>query len=65
MTPTEFRLALAALGLSQRGAAKLWGINERTVRTWAKKGPPQLVASLLGELVYYIAIEGDRELEQY
>ncbi len=48
MTPEAFRNALAALGLSQRGAAKLWGVNERTVRTWASEGPPKLVAVLLG-----------------
>ena len=31
------------------GRQGLWGVNERTVRTWAKNGPPQLVAALLSQ----------------
>lgn len=34
MNPTEFRTALLEAGLTQRGAAKLLGINERTVRRY-------------------------------
>ena len=58
MTPTEFRSALAALGLSQRGAAKAWGINERTMRTWAKNGPPPAVSALLEIIKEAIDSEG-------
>ena len=50
MTPTEFRSALTALGLSQRGAARAWGVNERTVRHWADlrgEGPPPPVPALI------------------
>lgn len=35
MNSTDYRAALASLGLSQAGAAKLLGVNERTSRRWA------------------------------
>jgi DNA-binding transcriptional regulator YiaG len=35
MTNVEYREAIAALGLSQRRAAKLLGVDERTSRKWA------------------------------
>ena len=35
MTAEEFRAAIAALDLSQVGAAKLFGVNDRTARRWA------------------------------
>lgn len=34
MTPAEFTAALYALRLTQRGAAALFKVNERTVRSW-------------------------------
>lgn len=36
MTPTQFRTKLAALNLSQVGAAKALGIDPRTVRRYAR-----------------------------
>lgn len=35
MTPHEYRNLLAALGLTQAGAARLLGVDERTSRRWA------------------------------
>jgi hypothetical protein len=35
VTPAEYRSALAALGLSQVGAARFLGVGERTSRNWA------------------------------
>jgi hypothetical protein len=35
MTPTEYRAAIAALGLSQVKAAKLFDADPRTSRRWA------------------------------
>jgi DNA-binding transcriptional regulator YiaG len=35
MTPDEYREAIERLGLSQVGAARLLGIDERTSRRWA------------------------------
>ena len=35
MTANQFRATLARLGLSQRGASRLFNVNERTVRRWA------------------------------
>lgn len=35
MTPTAYREAIAALDLSQVGAAKLFGVDPRTSRRWA------------------------------
>lgn len=40
MTPDQYRQALADIGLSQRRAAKLLGINERTSRRYAERGVP-------------------------
>ena len=36
MTHTQFRETLATLSLSQVGAARLLGVNDRTARRWAK-----------------------------
>jgi len=35
MTPTELRSTIAALSLTQGGAARLCGVDERTMRRWA------------------------------
>jgi DNA-binding transcriptional regulator YiaG len=35
MTADEYRTAYAALGLTQAGAARLLGVDERTSRRWA------------------------------
>jgi hypothetical protein len=35
MTPSEYRDLLAALDLSQAGAARLLGVDEGTARRWA------------------------------
>lgn len=48
MTPTEYRDALAALNLSQVGAARLFGVDPRTSRHWAADmNPPAAVALCL------------------
>lgn len=49
MTHLEFRAALAALGLSQVRAAKLFGVTDRAARSWAlgENKIPQSVAILL------------------
>lgn len=36
-TPTNLRLAIAALGISQKKAAELCGVAERTLRQWLNK----------------------------
>ena len=35
MTPPEFRICLELLAWSQRGLARLLGLDDRTVRRWA------------------------------
>lgn len=49
MTANQYRVALDRLSLSQRGAAKLFGVGERTSRRWAlgEADVPQPVAILL------------------
>lgn len=50
MTPADCRSALDRLSLSQRGAARLFKVDERTVRDWTdsrKNGPPPAVAMWL------------------
>ena len=41
MTNTEYRTAIAALGLSQVGAAVAIGVTERTSRRYAAQGVPE------------------------
>lgn len=36
MSPEEYRDLIEQLGLTQNGAAKLLGVDERTARRWAK-----------------------------
>jgi hypothetical protein len=38
VTANQYRAALAKLGLSQVGAARLFGVGERTGRRWAEVG---------------------------
>jgi hypothetical protein len=51
LTPQEYRTALDRLALSQRAAARFFGVDERTSRAWAdtrgKGGPPEAVAMWL------------------
>ena len=48
MTPAQLRAALKRLGLSQRGFARLTGVNVRTVTRWlAGKRPRRWVRLLL------------------
>jgi DNA-binding transcriptional regulator YiaG len=49
MTANQFRAALGRLNLSQVGAARLLGANDRTVRRWAsgERSIPGDVAILL------------------
>jgi hypothetical protein len=41
LTNAEYRAEIAALGLTQVGAAKALGIGERTSRRYAAKGVPE------------------------
>ena len=52
MTPDDFRATLARLDLSQVGAARLFGVDDRTARRWAcDEAPiPAAVAILLALL---------------
>lgn len=49
MMANQFREALAALDLSQVGAATLFGVNDRTARRWAsgEQNIPRAVALAL------------------
>jgi DNA-binding transcriptional regulator YiaG len=49
MTPTQYAAAIKTLGLSQRGAAKVLGVDERTSRKWIAGDSriPEPVAKLL------------------
>lgn len=55
MKPSEFRACLERLGLSQVGAARLFGYNERTFRSYAAGdlAIPVVVALLLRVLVKF------------
>jgi DNA-binding transcriptional regulator YiaG len=56
MTTTEFRDTLTALGLSQVGAARLLGVDGRTVRRWIK-GDREIPAPAARFLIYLVAAE--------
>lgn len=47
MSAAEYLAGLAELGLSQVGAAPLWGVSERTAQRYAADGPPKAVAFAL------------------
>lgn len=49
MTYDEYRTALDRVGLTQVGAARLFGINERTSRRWAngELPVPRIIAIVL------------------
>lgn len=49
MTPDEFRTALERLGLTQIGAARFLGLDERTLRRYAtgEKPVPRTVEMIL------------------
>ena len=53
MTPTQFRSALASLGLSQMELSRLFKVSDRTVRNWADRGvdygPVVILLQLLGD----------------
>lgn len=57
MTPDELRDALAALKLSQLGAAKLLDVDTRTMRRWATGDKPIPKAV---EMVLRLLIEKQR-----
>lgn len=40
MTPTQYRDTIAALGLNQSSAARLFGVDPRTSRRWASGDMP-------------------------
>lgn len=47
MTANQYRAALDKLGLTQVGAARLFGVNDVTSRRWAKDGVDGTVVILL------------------
>lgn len=47
MTSNQYRAALAKLGLTQVGAARLFGVNDTTSRRWAAAGVTGTVEILL------------------
>jgi hypothetical protein len=53
MTNLEYRAAIAALGLSQGGAARLLGVDQRTSARWAlaEREIPEPVSRFLRFLV--------------
>jgi DNA-binding transcriptional regulator YiaG len=53
MTPKQYAEAIEHLGLSQRGAGKFLGVDERTSRKWIAGGAriPGSVAKLLRLMV--------------
>ena len=54
MTAEEYRDAIAALGLTPKGAARFLGIDEETSREWASagaNGPPEPVSRFLRYLI--------------
>lgn len=58
MTPTQYRETLATLGLSQLRAARLLGVEGRTVRHWCKgdRDIPEMAIRFL-RLASHIGIE--------
>lgn len=51
MTANQFRAALDKLGLSQVGAARILGVNDVTVRRWAKGGVGGIVVIVIRAMI--------------
>lgn len=53
MTANQFRDALDRLGLSQLAAARLFGVDGRTARSWAldERQVPRAIAAILRMMV--------------
>jgi hypothetical protein len=71
MTPEAFRAALAALGLTQAAFARLlvhYGHPAkdvaRSVRRWAKIGPPGEVVVILSLISDHVAGQSEPETEE-
>lgn len=47
MTADEYKRALARLGLSQVGAAPVFGISRRTAQQYAADGPSEPIAIIV------------------
>ncbi|MGO4740724.1 helix-turn-helix domain-containing protein [Bosea sp. 2KB_26] len=47
MDAAEFRATRKALGLTQMGFCKAFGVARRTAQNWEKKGPPEYIGRLL------------------
>jgi DNA-binding transcriptional regulator YiaG len=60
MTPKQYAEAIGNLGLSQRGAGKFLGVDERTSRKWIAGDAriPESVAKLL-RLIIHLKISPD------
>lgn len=61
VTANQYRAALDRLGLSQIGAAKLFGVGDRTSRRWAEHGVTGTAEILLRLLQLGIVKIGDIE----
>lgn len=59
MTANQYRAALDRLGLSQVGAAALFGVNDKTSRNWARNGVHGTVEILLRLMVAGKVTEAD------
>jgi len=67
MIAEQFRRAIVRVGLTQTGAARFFGVNERTVRRWADQegeGPPGPVVKLLRLMMRmkWSAVEADERI---
>jgi DNA-binding transcriptional regulator YiaG len=57
VTPRQFKKAIETLGLTQNGAARFLGVDDRTVRRWVstdpddQRGIPNPVANFLNFLI--------------
>lgn len=47
LTPTEYRTAIASLGLSQLAAGRWLGVSPKTAQNYATKGPSAPVAKAI------------------
>lgn len=65
MTPTQYQAALDGLGLSQVGAARLFGVDPRTSRRWAlgeASVPPAVALALRLMAAHGVALDEAEKL---
>ena len=62
MTPSQYRAALATLGLSQQAAGRWLGVSPKTAQRYAVDGPSGPAARAVGMAVVIMTLQRNRPI---